>query len=256
MNAGGTAWPSHTLDETQRQPREQALLAHARALVGVRLADIAEGLGLPVPAGRVSTKGWAGQIVERELLAGARLEDDSGPPRADAPESAAGPDFAALGIELKTVPVDAQLRPRESTAVCMIDPIAIAGESWDGSTVRAKLDRVLWVALRVPEGDGPGSVGDREVAAFTLWSMSRAEEDVLRADFDLFVREFFRRGRAGDITGHLGVALQVRPKANNARDQRTAYDPDGRRVRIGKCGFYLRPTFVGAILARSAAPPP
>src|SRR4051812_47154692 len=47
-----------------------ALLAHARALVGVTLAELADGLGLPVPVGRVRTKGWPGRIIERELGAG------------------------------------------------------------------------------------------------------------------------------------------------------------------------------------------
>src|SRR4051812_27397571 len=81
-----------------------ALLAHARALVGAELADIADALGLPVPPGNVRTKGWPGQILERELGV------EAGGVR--------GPDFAALGIELKTVPVDSDLSPRESTAVC------------------------------------------------------------------------------------------------------------------------------------------
>jgi DNA mismatch repair protein MutH len=92
-----------------------ALLAHARALVGIELAEIADGLGLPVPPGRVRTKGWPGQLIERELGV------EAGGIR--------GPDFAALGIELKTVPVGPDLAPRESTAVCQIDPIAITAES-------------------------------------------------------------------------------------------------------------------------------
>ena len=46
-------------------PDLAALLAHARALVGVELGEIAEGLGLPVPSGTVRTKGWSGQILER-----------------------------------------------------------------------------------------------------------------------------------------------------------------------------------------------
>src|SRR5437764_12647505 len=100
------------------EERELAgLLAHARALVGVSVAELADGLGLPVPMGAVRTKGWPGQIIERELGAG------EGGGR--------GPDFAALGVELKTVPVDDQgnLAPRESTAVCQIDPVTISGEA-------------------------------------------------------------------------------------------------------------------------------
>jgi DNA mismatch repair protein MutH len=213
----------------------EQLMAHARALVGVTLAELADGLGLPVPVGKVRTKGWSGQIVERELGAG------EGGTR--------GPDFAALGVELKSVPVDAALVPRESTAVCQIDPIAIAGESWETSYVRRKLARVLFVALEVR--DDARSVGDRRVAAVRLWIPTPDEEKVLRADFELFARDYFRRGRAVEISGHKGEALQVRPKGRNAADLRHAYDSDGNPVRIGKCGFYLRPSFVGRILRAS-----
>ena len=213
----------------------EALLAHARALVGAELGALADALGLPVPVGRVRTKGWSGQVIEHELgvaVSGAR-----------------GPDFEALGIELKTVPVTPALVPLESTAVCQIDPIVIAGESWETSYVRAKLARVLFVALEVQPG--ARSVGDRRVAAVTLWAPDAEEEAALRADFELFVREYFRRGRAAEITGHLGAALQVRPKGRDSTDLRAAYDADGRPTRIGKSGFYLRPAFVARILARA-----
>ncbi len=209
-----------------------ALLAHARALVGVELGELADALGLPVPVGRVRTKGWSGQVIEHELgvaVGGTR-----------------GPDFAALGIELKTVPVRDNLEPLESTAVCQIDPVGIAGESWESSYVRAKLARVLFVALAVPAG--ARSVGERQVAAVRLWTPDAAEEAALRADFELFARDYYRRGRAAEITGHLGAVLQVRPKGRDAADIRDAYDAAGRPTRVGKHGFYLRPAFVARIL--------
>jgi DNA mismatch repair protein MutH len=214
-------------------PALDALLAHARALVGVELGELADQIGLPVPAGAAArTKGWSGQIIERELGAG----DGGG----------RGPDFAALGLELKTVPVDPPLRPRESTAVCAIDPVTIAGESWETSYVRQKLARVLFVALEVPPRSR--SVGERRVAAVRLWSPSAAEEGLLRADFELFARDYFRRGRAAAITGHLGRVLQVRPKGRNAGDLRDGYDAAGRPARLGKTGFYLRAAFVASLL--------
>ena len=218
----------------ERDPLD-ALLAHARALVGVELSELADGLGLPVPVGNVRTKGWAGQVVEHEL--GAEVG------------GARGPDFAALGVELKTVPVRESLEPLESTAVCQIDPVAIAGESWDSSYVRAKLARVLFVALAVPPG--ARSVGERRVAAARLWSPDPDEERALREDFELIVRGYYRQGRAAEITGHLGAVLQVRPKGRDATDQRDAYDTDGRPTRVGKHGFYLRPSFVARILRRA-----
>jgi DNA mismatch repair protein MutH len=221
----------------------EALLAHARALVGVEIGELADQLGLPVPAGnvRAGAKGWAGQILERELGV------DGGGIR--------GPDFAALGVELKTVPVRAgaagdRLSPLESTAVCQIDPVAIAGESWETSYVRGKLRRVLFIALEVPAGDR--SVAERRVAAVRLWCPDAREEAALRTDFELFVRDYFRRGRTAEITGHLGSVMQVRPKGKNAADLRAGYDAAGLPTRVGKCGFYLRPDFVARILAPQA----
>ncbi|HSY38437.1 MAG TPA: MutH/Sau3AI family endonuclease [Polyangia bacterium] len=212
-----------------------ALLAHARALVGVELSELADTLGLPVPAGRLRTKGWSGQVIEHELgvaIGGAR-----------------GPDFAALGVELKTVPVRESLEPLESTAVCQIDPVAIAGESWESSYVREKLARVLFVALAVPSG--ARSVGERRVAAVRLWSPDANEDRALRDDFELFVRGYYRQGRAAEITGHLGGVLQVRPKGRDADDLRDAFDAAGNPSRVGKHGFYLRPAFVARILRAS-----
>lgn len=231
MDASETGNPN----EADQVVEVAKLMAHARALVGVELGELADQLGLPVPAvaaGPERTKGWSGQIIERELGV-----ETSG---------TGGPDFARLGIELKTVPVDGDLRPRESTAVCQIDPVAIAGESWETSTARAKLARVLFVALEVREP--ASSVGERRVSAVRLWSPSPEQERLLRADFDLFVRSYFRRGRASAITGHLGALMQVRPKGKNAADQRASYDETGAATRVGKCGFYLRPAFVGSIL--------
>jgi DNA mismatch repair protein MutH len=209
----------------------EGLLAHAQALVGVQLGELADQLGLAAPLGAVRTKGWAGQIIEHELgveTGGAR-----------------GPDFAALSIELKTVPVAAPLVPLESTAVCQIDPIAIAGESWATSYARHKLQRVLFVALETRRGE---PVAERRVSAVRLWSPSPEQDALLRADFELFVRDYFRKGRAAAITGHLGRVLQVRPKGRNAADVRDGYDEQGRPIRVGKCGFYLRPAFVAGIL--------
>ncbi|HJX51860.1 MAG TPA: DNA mismatch repair protein MutH, partial [Polyangia bacterium] len=74
------------------------------------------------------------------------------------------------------------------------------------------------------------------------------EQALLRADFELFVRAYFRRGRGDAITGHQGQVLQVRPKGRNAADRRRAFGPAGEPTEIGKCGFYLRPAFVGRIL--------
>jgi len=233
--SGGQSPPEP--DASSSSIRRAVLLRHARALVGLSLAEIADGQGLGAPLSRVHTKGWSGQLIERELGHGG----------SDGP----GPDFASLGIELKTVPVTPALLPLESTAVCHIDPVAIAAESWAASTAREKLTKVLFVALEVTDRKAP--VGERRVSFVHLWQPDAAEEGILAADFAMFVREYFLPGRASQISGHLGVALQVRPKGRNAADRRLAYGERGQPIRIGRMGFYLRPAFVGQILRRGLA---
>ena len=78
-------------------------------------------------------KGIAGQILEKALgaTAGSRAE----------------PDFVALGIELKTIPLDATGKPKESTFVCSISLSAMADTEWEQSTVLKKLSKVLFVPV-------------------------------------------------------------------------------------------------------------
>ena len=211
----------------------EALLAHARALVGVELGELADALGLPVPVGRVRTKGWSGQVIEHELgvaVGGTR-----------------GPDFAALGIELKTVPVRAEtLEPLESTAVCQIDPVAIAGESWDSSYVRLKLARVLFVALDVP--DGARSVGERRVAAVRLWSPNAAEERRCAPTSSCSCATTTAAGGPPRSPATWAPCCRSAPRGATPPTRATPTTPQGRPTRVGKHGFYLRPAFVARLL--------
>ncbi len=210
------------------------LVAHARALIGITLGDLADQMGVPVPVGNAQAKGWSGQLVEREL---------------GASDGGHGVDFASLGVELKTVPTDPALAPIESTWVCHVDPAKVAAESWETSYTRLKLNRVLFIALEVRDRRAP--VADRRVRAVRLWSPDIEQDHALRDDFELFARNYFRTGRLAEITGHLGTVLQVRPKGRNADDKRAGFGPDGQPIRFGRCGFYLRPAFVGRILANT-----
>src|SRR5688572_2499417 len=96
------------------------LCARAAALAGVRLTTLADALGASLDG-----KGKVGELVERALGATAG--------------NAATPDFPALGVELKTVPIDGRGAPRESTYVCTA-PLADADRAeWTTSRVRQKL---------------------------------------------------------------------------------------------------------------------
>ena len=216
-----------------RTPASEAeLLERARSIAGCTLAEVAGSLGLPLPGDPRRAKGWAGQLVEFAL----------GAPSAGEP----GPDFPGLGIELKTIPVTPAGRPRESTWVCIAPMEEVTGLHWERSPVRAKLARVLWV----PTVDGTdGDFRSRRLGAPLIWSPSPEEEAVLRADWEEFM-EAIALGRIHAVTARQGTALQLRPKAANARERGWTTDEEGGRTLANPRGFYLRASFTARLLAR------
>ena len=56
-------------------------------------------------------------------------------------------DFPELGIELKTIPVDAAGKPLETTFVCVAPLTGNSGVTRASSHVRHKLARVLWIPV-------------------------------------------------------------------------------------------------------------
>lgn len=218
-----------------RPPADEAqLLARATALAGWPVRVVAERFGLPTPADLRRHKGWVGQLLEYALGASAG--------------SRAEPDFPHLRVELKTVPVDAQAVPRESTYVCVctMDGVVL-GKGWEESWVRRKLSRVLFVPV-VSLADE--EVGDRIIGAPVFWEP--AEEDVrrLRADWEE-ITERISLGDLARLDATIGEVLQLRPKAANLAETTWVLDGDAEWVETGPRGFYLRRSFTREILARS-----
>ena len=208
-----------------------ALLAAAAGLVGHTLGAVAARVGRAPPAGL--GKGEVGQLIEAALGAPGGSE--------------AGPDFAPLGVELKTLPVDARGAPRESTFVCHAPLDLRLSAAWEGSRPQAKLQQVLWVPV---VGEGP--VAARRVGAVFLWRPEPDEEDVLRADYEE-IAELVHRGEARAISARVGRALQLRPKAADSSGRTWVIDGEGLWAQAQPRGFYLRRSFTTALVARRFA---
>lgn len=204
---------------------EAELLQRVHRLAGRTLGELGEALAIAIPNEPKRAKGLAGRLVEQWLGADAGSRDE--------------PDFRTLGIELKTIPLGHDGRPRESTFVCSIDLRAITETEWEGSRVRRKLARVLWVPI---EAEPSVPLADRRVGAALLWSPSAEQEAALRADWELLVGRM-AAGEGELLTAHEGRVLQVRPKAANASIDRRAADADGAPMRTAPRGFYLRTSF-------------
>ncbi len=214
-------------------PKSEAELEErARALSGLRLGELAASLGRDVPTEMTKAKGWAGQLLELALGASAG--------------SRAEPDFVGLGVELKTLPVDARGKVLESTFVCTIELPEMDRAEWESSRLKKKLGRVLWVPV---EGTRSLPLAERRLGTPFFWSPSADEEAELRHDWEE-AASLIGRGRTAELTAHAGVALQVRPKAARGSSRRRSFDEDGALHDEQPKGFYLRATFTAELLRR------
>lgn len=210
--------PPHDLAELARR---------ARALSGASVAELARAYGARTDGPRVRWKGKVGELFERALGADAGARP--------------APDFSALGVELKTLPLDAAGRPRESTFLCSFAVVEADRADWSSSRVRAKLAHVLFVPLL--EGAPEPTVGEP-----FFWRPTPAQEAIMRADFDDLVG-LIALGHVEAVTGRLGRWLQLRPKAAHGRVRTHALGMDGERIATIPRGFYLRARVTRALLA-------
>ncbi len=197
---------------------------------GQSLGELATQFGVRIPRDLTRAKGWAGQLLETTLGASA----------ASLPE----PDFQLIGVELKTIPVTPSGKPLESTYVCNVPLEPNQAPRWETSTVRLKLARVLWLPIIVREHS---TLGERPVGRAMLWSPDPEQALSLRQDWEELM-DLVCLGQLENITSHMGVYLQIRPKAANAQSRRWGVGEHGERIRTLPRGFYLRSRFTAGVL--------
>ena len=205
-------------------------MRRCRVLAGKSLGRVAAELDISVPATRSRAKGWAGQLIEYYLGATA----------ASQPE----PDFQKLGIELKTIPVNRRGRAKESTFVCTVPMQVTPGMHWSDSTVKNKLQRVLWVPIEADPGILPAN---SRVGNGFLWSPSQHQLRMLEQDWQELI-EMVCFGEFDRISAKLGEYLQIRPKAASAASLARATLVDGETGMTLPRGFYLRTRFTNMLL--------
>ena len=211
---------------------EQELLTRANALAGMTLGELAHMANITVPPDLRRDKGWVGQLLEWHLGATAG--------------SKPVPDFAELGIELKTIPVGYHGKPLETTFVCVAPLIGLQGLRWENSHIRHKLARVLWIPV---EGERDIPLADRHVGSPLLWSPSPEEEQQLRQDWEELM-DMIVLGQVEQITARHGEVLQLRPKAANSKALTEAYGANGQPIKTLPRGFYLKTHFTAGLLEK------
>ena len=208
----------------------EELLSRAQAIAGLSFGELATQLSIPVPPDLKRDKGWVGMLLETALgaTAGSKAEQD----------------FHHLGIELKTIPINAQGYPLETTFVSLAPLIQNSGVNWQNSHVRHKLSRVLWIPI---EGSRSIPLAERRIGTPILWQPSEQQERQLQRDWEELM-DYIVLGQLDKINARLGEVLQLRPKGANSKSLTKGIGKHGEIIDTLPLGFYLRKAFTHEIL--------
>ncbi|HHF3529607.1 TPA: DNA mismatch repair endonuclease MutH [Haemophilus influenzae] len=208
----------------------EQLLSQAQSIAGLTFGELADELHIPVPPDLKRDKGWVGMLLERALgaTAGSKAEQD----------------FSHLGVELKTLPINAEGYPLETTFVSLAPLVQNSGVKWENSHVRHKLSCVLWIPI---EGSRHIPLRERHIGAPILWKPTAEQERQLKQDWEELM-DLIVLGKLDQITARIGEVMQLRPKGANSRAVTKGIGKNGEIIDTLPLGFYLRKEFTAQIL--------
>ncbi|HHE9998532.1 TPA: DNA mismatch repair endonuclease MutH [Haemophilus influenzae] len=208
----------------------EQLLSQAQSIAGLTFGELADELHIPVPPDLKRDKGWVGMLLEHALgaTAGSKAEQD----------------FSHLGVELKTLPINAEGYPLETTFVSLAPLVQNSGVKWENSHVRHKLSCVLWMPI---EGSRHIPLRERHIGAPILWKPTAEQERQLKQDWEELM-DLIVLGKLDQITARIGEVMQLRPKGANSRAVTKGIGKNGEIIDTLPLGFYLRKEFTAQIL--------
>ena len=185
---------------------KESILAYAQKLEGKTLRQVTQLAELDSPRQR---RGSFGNAVETHYFQYAANSDSA-------------PDFAEVGLELKTTPLKktkkGELVAKERLVITMIDYNEVVNEDFEHSHLLDKASDVLLVSYRYEDSLDPL---DYQIEVAREWHIPKRDLPQIKQDWETVVNKV-RAGHAEDISGSDTVYLEACTKAANSsvrRDQ-------------------------------------
>ena len=209
------------------------LLERLDLIVGRSLQELATLAKVHIPENNLNGKGFCGQLLE--IFLGANAHNLS------------QPDFLNLQIELKTLPVNSDLSPQESTFICSADINPERYIPFEHSALYHKIKNILFVLLLAPKGL---PIKDRRIIGYFFYQPDQNELDQIATDYNEFCELIFS-SNARSINGSLGNIIQMRPKAAHSNVFTPIRDSQGQTTYAGPKGYYLRASYTKKLIAHA-----
>lgn len=211
---------------------EHILLKKAKTLSGFKLKTLALQVNANIPDNLKNNKGWIGQLLEKHL--GVQSNNK------------AQQDFPHLGIELKTIPIDHDGSPLQTTFICSVPLIKNIGINWKNCYFRYKISKILWIPV---EGNKFIPLSSRRIGHPFIWTPSDSENKILYQDW-IELTNMVVLGNAKKINSNYGTYLQVRTKASNNKVRTASIGKYGKKIMIIPLAFYFRKNFTASVLKK------
>lgn len=208
----------------------ETLIERLNNIVGKKLDELSKQACVNLPNDPVHAKGFVGELVE--LLLGASAE------------SLPIPDFPELGLELKTLPLDENFKPLESTFICYAPLTDVRNVRFEETALYKKITRMLFVFTIAPR-DLP--MNERTIAGYSFWNPNAEQLATIKNDYNELM-ELVSLGRINEINAKLGTIIQMRPKAANGKVLTDCIGPDGTIIKTRPRGFYMRRIFTTELI--------
>ena len=201
---------------------------------GVPFSELASAHGIDLSKPGANQKGIAGRLVEAVL--------------GKAPDAKAEADLSYFGLEIKTIPIDLALTPREMTKVTMLNYVDVYDQPWEHSTVYHKLRNILFVPIVKRTVATPLEWYIRDPF---VWMPSIAVERQLREDYES-IRSLVRAGKFDEISSKKppegqGVYLIANTAGKDAKDF-VSFSLGGAKTKARRRAFMMRKDLTERIL--------